>query len=62
MGRTTAVVDAPYRVASPLHVGGPLFIALTTIAMVETSVQKGGETATERRFRIFSAALDSARS
>jgi len=41
--------------------GEPRFAGLTTIGMVESTVEKTGETSTERRFYISSAALDAAR-
>ncbi len=41
--------------------GEPRFAGLTTIGMVESTVEKGGQTSTERRFYISSAALDAAR-
>ena len=41
--------------------GEPRFAGLTTIGMVESTAEKAGETSTERRFYISSAALDAAR-
>ncbi len=41
--------------------GEPRFAGLTTIGMVESTVEKAGQTSTERRFYISSAALDAAR-
>ena len=41
--------------------GEPRFAGLTTIGMVESTVEKAGQTSTERRFYISSALLDPAR-
>ena len=41
--------------------GEPRFAGLTTIGMVESTVEKAGQTSTERRFYISSAALGAAR-
>lgn len=41
--------------------GEPRFPGLTTLGMVESTVEKGGETSTERRYYISSAPLDAAR-
>jgi predicted transposase YbfD/YdcC len=41
--------------------GEPRFAGLATIGMVESTVEKAGETSTERRYYISSAALDAAR-
>lgn len=55
----SGVVD--WMSGSRRYPGEPRFAGLTTIGMVESTVEKAGQTSTERRFYISSAALDAAR-
>src|SRR3984957_19887414 len=57
--RTTAALRSA-AIASPMWPGAPRFAKLTTIAIVESRIERGGKIATERRSYIASRALSAA--